>query len=111
MRKPFTLNDKRRVDEYAEILFDEVFEDSENAAIWFHADAEGEAAIFITRGDPERRRLLIDSLVEALLMDQEMMEDFTTAVALAVYRMNQARGFQDDDEDRPGLSWDDIFDP
>ena len=101
MKPEFTLKDKRRVDEYAEILFDEVFEDSRNCAIWFHCDDEGEAAIYITRDDPERRALLIESLVEALLLDPEMMADFTTAVALAVNRMNDERGF---------LSWDELQD-
>jgi hypothetical protein len=97
----WTTKHDRRVNEYAEIIFDDVFENSPNAAIWFHANEEGDAAIYITRDTPDRRRLLIDSLVEALLMDQEMMEDFLTAVALAVHRMNEERG---------GLSSDDILD-
>lgn len=101
MGKIWTTKDDRRVNEYAEILFDEIHEESPNAALWFHCTPEGDAAIYLTRDEPERRELLIQALVEAMDDDSELLKDFATAVALAVQRLNDERGFVD---------WDDLFD-
>ena len=101
-RRSWTQKDDTRVNEYAELIFDEVLDESENAAIWLNANPEGEIAIFVARNTPERRAVLVSALAEAMDQDPELLKDFATAVALSVHRLN---------DDGIGLSWDEIFDP
>lgn len=96
----WTKKQKDRADEYVEIIFDDIQEKTENVALWFHANEEGDAAIYVTRSTPERRALLIESLTEAFLIDRELLEDVVTSVAIAVHRSN---------EDGESLSWDELL--
>lgn len=102
MAKIWTTKDDARVNEYAEILFDEVLEDSENAAIWFNANPEGEIAIYVARDTDRKRAVLVSALAEVMDQDPELLKDLATAVALSVQRLN---------DDDLGLSWTEIFDP
>lgn len=91
--------DKAKADDYIELVFDDILDRSENAALWLHTDTEGEACIYVTKGDENRRRLFQGALVASMLDDPELLEDFAHAVtrALAIRA----------DEERGALPWHD----
>lgn len=91
--------DKSRADDYVEIVFDDIIERSENAAMWLHANPEGDACIYVTKGDEERRQVFQSALVASMLDDADLLEDF----AFAVTRALSIRS----DEERGALPWHD----
>lgn len=97
--KDWTKEQKDKADQFVEVVFDDIAENTQNVAIWFHADEDGEAAIYITRDTLNRRRLLIGSLVEAFVQDPAFLADAVTAAGIAIGRGNGKIRFQIDDLD------------
>lgn len=89
--------DKTKADDYIEIVFDDIMERSENAALWLHADPHGDGCIYVTKGDASRRSTFQGALVASMLDDPELLEDFALAVARALTIRS--------DEERGALPW------
>lgn len=95
----WTKEQKDKADQFVEVVFDDVMDSTQNVAIWFHADPEGEAAVYVTRDTAARRKLLVASLVEAFRMDHELLADVVTAAGIAIGRGNGRVRFTFDDLD------------
>jgi len=95
--------DKAKADDYVEVVFDDILDRSENAALWIHADEHGDACIYITKGTEKRRRIFQAALVASMLDDPEILEDF----AVAVTRAMSIRA----EEERGGVSWSEELEP
>ncbi len=83
---------KKKADDYVEIVFDDIMDRSENAALWLHATDEGDACIYVTKGEDNRRGTLQRALVAAMLDDAELLEDMAVAVAHALTVRSKDRG-------------------
>jgi hypothetical protein len=98
------MNTKKKsiLDEYVEVLFDDIQDNSTSAALWLHANdgPEGCVSIFRTLGGLKRHNLFIKAFATALRDDPHFMHDVTQAVALSLTPR--------DHEDRDDL--DDILD-
>lgn len=88
---------KKKADDYVEIVFDDILERSDNAALWLHATSDGDACIYVTKGEDTHRGTLQRSLVAAMLDDPDLLEDFAVAVAHALTIRSKDEG--------GGLSW------
>lgn len=84
---------KTKADNAVEVVFDDIMDRTANAALWLHADAEGEACIYVTKGDSMRRGTLQRALVATMVDDEELLEDFMVATARAMtIRAEQSGG-------------------
>lgn len=75
---------KSKADDAVELVFDDIMDRTPNAALWLHADREGEACIYVTKGNDLRRGTLQRALVAGMLDDEELLEDFMVACARAM---------------------------
>ena len=77
---------KERLDEYIEMLFDDIQDNHETAALWLHAKdgADGSVCTFKTVGSEKREALFIKGLAASLSDDEALLYLVTQAVALAL---------------------------
>lgn len=79
-------NQKSKLDDYVEMLFDDIQDNHTSAALWLHANEgpEGCVSIFRTVGGIERSSLFVKGLATALRDDDGLMHDVTQALALSL---------------------------
>ena len=79
-------NQKSKLDDYVEMLFDDIQDNHTSAALWLHANEgpEGCVSIFRTVGGDKRASLFIKALATALKDDPDLLHDVTQALALSL---------------------------
>jgi len=80
------MNQKSKLDDYVEMLFDDIQDNHTSAALWLHANEgpEGQVSVFRTVGGVERSSLFIKAIATALRDDDALMHDVTQALALSL---------------------------
>lgn len=98
-------NQKSKLDDYVEMLFDDIQDNHTSAALWLHANEgpEGQVSVFRTVGGLKRSSLFVKALATALRDDDNLMHDVTQALALSLTPR------LDPDDDLDGEDFDDLI--